>query len=272
MAGSADVLLGMQSLWLWVVPGQATLASAMTATDVVIAATPTTVFANASQTHPARVKIDTEIIYVTGSGASAPCVRGREGTTPAIHASGASLLIRQGVQVLKTADWTPNTDIQDIAIPGDGTVEHVFRMQGLRGTLTANKWPEDVLWIAMGIPIQTTGIPPDMLSLMHPQVGTYPQCEMHVNLVALDGSDMNKTVTKRILIWMAQLQNPFVPGTAGNNTLQGTPINWSANPTTVDINGLPIPGATQAIHYSVGNVNTAGGMIPMSEFSEPLAA
>jgi hypothetical protein len=253
MAGG-DVLLGMESLWLWVVPGTATLGGAMTATDTSVTLTPTTVAVNASTVHPLRLKIDNEIIYVTGSTTPAPCLRAQEGTTAAIHASGATALARQGVQVLKTADWTPNTDIQDIPIPGDGTVEHVFRMQGLTGTLTANKWPEDVLKIGMGIPLLTTGIPPDMLTLMHPQEGTYPLAQMDVNLVALDGNNMNATVTKRILIWQCQLQNPFVPGTAGNNALQGTPINWSAQPVMTDINGTPIPGATKQIHYSVGNV------------------
>ena len=36
--------------------------------------------------------------------------------------------------------------------------------------------------------------------------------------------------------------------------LEGTPINWSAQPVTTDLFGRTIPGVTTNIHYSVGNV------------------
>ena len=253
---AADVLLGMHELDLWVRATNTTLGAAVTSTsDSTITVASGTAFANASTTLPVKVLIDNEVMYVVTSGTTPTVQRGKDGTTAATHLNGATVKILVPTQCEKVADWTPNADIQDIAIPGDGTVEHVFRLQGLTGTLTANKWPENVLINAMGITELTSGILSDMSSMLHPQLGSYPLVQMDVNLVALDGDNNNATIYKRIVLWQVQLQNPFIPGAAGNNALEGTPINWSAQPVTTDLFGRTLPSVTTAIHYSVGNRN-----------------
>lgn len=251
----ADVLLGMHELDLWVRATDTTLATAVTATGALtINVASGAAFVNATTVLPVHVMVDNEIMHVVDSGVNPTVQRGKDGTTAATHLISATVKILQPVQVHKTNDWTPRADIQDIAIPGDGTVEHVFRLQGLTGTLTANKWAEEVLQIAMGVTQTSTGILSDMTDWMHPEQGTYPLTQMDVNLVALDGDNNNATITKRIIIWQCQLQNPFVPGTAGNNALQGTPLNWSAEPGTTDLFGRTVAGVTQSIHYTIGNV------------------
>jgi hypothetical protein len=251
----ADVLLGMHELDLWVRATDTTLAAAVTSTSgLTISVVSGTAFANASTVLPVHIMVDNEIMHVVTSGTTPTVERGKDGTTAATHLISATVKILEPVQVPKVADWTPAADIQDIAIPGDGTVEHIFRFQGLTGTLTANKWAEEVLMIAMGVPETTVGILSDMSSWMHPQLGDYPLVQMDVNLVALDGDNNNATITKRIIIWQCQLQNPFVPGAAGNNALEGTPINWSAEPGTTDLFGRTVAGVTDNIHYTIGNV------------------
>jgi hypothetical protein len=251
----ADILLGIQQLNIWVRATNTTLSAAVTATsDSTLTLASGTALANASAVLPTKLMVDNEIFYATTPGTTPTVLRGRDGTTAATHAISATAKVLQPVHVPKVADWTPNTDIQDIAIPGDGSVEHIFRLQGLTGALTANKWAEEVLKIAMGCIEQTTGIYSDMADWMHPELGAYPLVEMHVNLVALDGDNNNATITKRIILWRTQLQNPFIPAAAGNNALQGTPVNWSSEPTTTDLWGRSIPGATKQIHYTIGNV------------------
>lgn len=250
-----DILLGMHELDLWVRATDTTLAAAVTGTsETTITVTSGASFVDADTIRPVHVMVDNEIMHVTTSGTTPTVVRGRDGTTAATHLISATVKILRPVQVEKTADWTPNADIQDIAVPGDGTVEHIFRLQGLTGTLTANKWAEEVLQVAMGITETTVGILSDMTSWMHPELGDYPLTQMDVNLVALDGDNNNATITKRIIIWQCQLQNPFVPGAAGNNALQGTPLNWSAEPGTTDLFGRTVAGVTDDIHYTIGNV------------------
>jgi hypothetical protein len=250
-----DILLGVHEIDLWVRAADTTLGAAITGTaDSTITLTSAAAMADATAIRPVHIMIDNEILHVQGTTTTPVVVRGRDGTTAATHSNGATVKILRPVQVEKAADWTPNADIQDIAVPGDGTVEHIFRFQGLTGVLTANRWPEHVIEVAMGVPDVTVGILSDMTSWKHPQQGGYPLVAMHVNLVALDGDNNNATITKRIIMWQCQLQNPFVPGPAGNNALEGTPINWSAQPGTTDLFGRTIAGVTQNIHYTVGNV------------------
>lgn len=250
-----DILLGMHELVLWVRATDTTLGAAITGTaDSTLTLASATDTADATTVLPVHAKIDNEIVHITTTGTTPTILRGMDGTTAATHLNAATVKLLRPVQLEKTADWTPNADIQDIAVPGDGTVEHIFRFQGLTGTLTANRWPEHVLEIAMGIEDITALILSDMSSWKHPQQGDYPLVQMDVNLVALDGDNNNATITKRIILWQAQLQNPFVPGAAGNNALEGTPINWSAQPGTTDLFGRTIAGCTQNIHYTIGNV------------------
>jgi hypothetical protein len=253
----SDVLLGMKRNVIWVAATSTTLAAAITGTaESTITLTSAAATADATAVLPVRAEIDNERIHIVGSGTNPTVVRARDHSTAATHLTGATVKLLRPVRVPKTADWTPNLDMQDIAIPGDGTVEHIFRLQGLTGTLTFNRWDETVLSIAMGVTPVTTGVGlhSDIASLFHPQIGSYAVTEEWIELIALDGSNNDAEITERIIMWNCKFQKPFVPGAAGNNSLQGTPLNWSANPVTTDLFGRAIPGATEAIHYSIGKV------------------
>lgn len=251
-----DVLLGLHRVTLAPRMTSTTLAVAMTdAIGTAATLTSGTALANVTAALPGRIEVDNERMYVTAAaGAVMTVVRGRDGTTATTHSIGATVKILMPIQLEKAADWTPAADIQDIAIPGDGSVEHVFRLQGLSGTMTVNRWQNTMLKDAMGVTELTTGIHSDMTTQMHPELGTYPLTEMWVDLVALDGDNNNATIYKRVIVWANQVQNPFVMGAAGNNDLQGTPLNWSAQPVTLDLFGRAIAGATTAVRYSVGDI------------------
>lgn len=252
-----DVLLGMKRNVIWVAATSTTLGAAITGTsDTTITLASAASTPDATTTLPVRAEIDNERVDIVTSGTTPTVVRARDHSTAATHLIGATVKLLRPVQVPKTADWTPNADIQDIAVPGDGSVEHIFRMQGLTGTLTFNRWDEDVLEIAMGVTPTTTGVGlhSDITNLFHPELGSYAVTEEWIELIALDGSNNDAEITERIIMWNTKFQKPFVPGAAGNNSLQGTPLNWSANPVTADLFGRAIPGATSAIHYSIGKL------------------
>jgi hypothetical protein len=252
----ADTLLGMEQLILWVRATSTTLGAAVTGTsETSITLTSAASTTAASSTLPVVAEIDNERMAITTSGTTPTVTRAWDHSTAATHSNGATVKLLRPVRVYKTSDWTPNIDLQDIAVPGDGTVEHIFRMQGLSGALTASKWSDDVLIIAMGVPEVTTGVglPQAVSSMLHPQEGTYPLVQMTVRLVMLDGDNSDATSSKYLYLWQCKLQDPFVPGAAGNNGLQATPINWNANPVTTDLFGRAIPGVTADIHYSIGS-------------------
>lgn len=253
----ADTLLGMERLVLWVAATSTTLGAAVTGTsETTITLTSAASTVDATAALPVRIEIDNERMEVTTSGTTPTVVRAAEHSTAATHSNGATVKILRPVRLYKTADWTPAADIQDIPVPGDGTVEHIFRSQGISGTMTANKWADEVLEIGMGVPAVTTGVglPTGMTSMLHPELGTYPLVEKWVDLVSLDGDNNDAEITQRIIVWQTKLQKPFVPGAAGNNALQGTPISWSGQPVTLDLFGRAIPGATGNVIYSIGKV------------------
>jgi hypothetical protein len=252
-----DVHLGMERLLLWTRATSTTLAAAITGTsETTLTLTSATDTADATALLPVKAMIDNEVVYITTSGTTPTISRAEDGTTAATHLIGATVLLLVPVQVEKTADWTPNADIQDIAVPGDGSVEHINRLQGLAGTLTFNKWSDKVLTVAMGVPEVTSGVgmPSDLTSMMHPAEGDYPLVQMDVDIVATDGDNFDAYITKRFILWQTKLQKPFVPGAAGNNALQSTPLTWSAQPVTTNLFGTAIPGMTTAQHMTIGKV------------------
>lgn len=255
----ADTLYGMRKLIIWALGTNCTLTVNIntTATTLVLNTAEGNQFNTALSTFPHKVAIDNEIMYVTAkiNTTAVTVSRARDGTTAASHDT-TQPVVRHltPVRVQKVSEFTITPDIQTISIPGDGTVEQVFSTNGINGTLTHNKWTDEVLQIALGATLVNTNLDTTITSQLHPQLGTYPQVQMDVDLKATDGNNSDADITRRIIIWKGKLQNPFVPGAAGNNALQPTQIQWSANPTTTDLFGIPISGATSNVHYTMAKL------------------
>lgn len=255
----ADTLYGMRKLIIWARGVNAALTTNILSTDVtlVLNTGEGNLFNTATLTFPHKIAMDTEIMYVTNkiNTTAVTISRGRDGTTAAAHTTTAPAVMHLvPVRVTKVSEFTITPDIQTISIPGDGTVEQVFSTNGINGTLTENKWTDDVLQIALGATLYNTNLDSTITSQLHPQLGTYPLVQMDVDIKATDGDNSDADITRRIIVWKGKLQNPFVPGAAGNNALQPTQIKWSANPTTTDLFGFAIKGATADVHYTMAKL------------------
>ena len=255
----ADTLYGMRKIIIWARQVNCVLTTNMdaTTTTCIMNTAEGNNYNTALVTFPHKICIDSEIMYVTNKiNATAVTVsRARDGSLNTVHNTTAPAIMHlTPVRVQKVSEFTITPDIQTIPIPGDGTVEQVFSTNGINGTLTENKWTDDVLQIALGCILYNTNLDSTINSQLHPQLGTYPLVQMDVDIKATDGDNSDADITRRIIIWKGKLQNPFVPGAAGNNALQPTQIQWSANPTTVDLFGIPIKGATANIHYTMAKL------------------
>jgi len=255
----ADTLYGMKKLIIWARSTNCVLTTNLTdtATTLVMNTAEGNNYNTATTTFPHKICIDSEIMYVTNkiNTTAVTISRARDGTANVAHTTTSPAVMHlTPVRVYKVSEFTITPDIQTISIPGDGTVESVFSTNGIRGTLTENKWTDDVLQIALGATLYNTNLDSTITSQLHPQLGTYPLVQMDVDVKATDGDNSDADITRRIIIWKGKLQNPFVPGAAGNNALMPTQIQWSANPTTTDLFGIAIKGATADVHYTMAKL------------------
>ena len=255
----ADTIYGMSKLIIWARGVNCNLTSNINTiqTTLILNTAEGNLFNTALSTFVHKVAMGTEIMDVTAqiNSTAVTVVRAQDGTAAAAHDTTAPTVMHLvPVRVFKVSEFTITPDIATISIPGDGTTEQVFSTNGINGTLTMNKWADEVLQIALGATIVNTNLDPSINTWLHPQLGTYPSVQMDVDLKATDGNNNDANITRRIIIWKGKLQNPFVPGAAGNNALMPTQIKWSASPTTVDLFGLPINGATSNIHYTMAKL------------------
>src|SRR5688500_10151444 len=103
----------MERAILWVAATSTTLGAAITGTaDTTLTLGSAAAFADATAALPVRIEIDNERMSVSTTGTTATVVRATEKSTAATHSNGATVKILRPIQLPKTADWTPNTDIQ----------------------------------------------------------------------------------------------------------------------------------------------------------------
>lgn len=209
---------------------------------------------------PHKIQVGTEVEYVTGLTApdNLAVVRAKDSTVQAAHATGTAV-VKHIVPVLipKTNVFDVNTNIVTIPFTGDGDIENVYESNGITGTLGTSKFTMDLLrWVA-GITPQLTGLYSDETNRSYPELGNYPEVQIDLDYKAIN--ELTKQRTRlRITIWQADLQKPVAIGNAGNNTAQGTSLQWSAVATTTDLFGNQLIGVSATpVHYSYSELVAA---------------
>lgn len=253
MATSLFKLFGIKQVVAWVEDTATTLAAAYTSggANMTLAAGGGARFASANVQQPHKIYVGTEILYVTGPAVAdvIPVTGAKDSTTASGHAISDPVRHLNPIRLYKSNAFTMNANIQTLEFPGDGDVERVYQSNGIDGTIGISKFGTDLLEYLAGADPITTGLPSDVAVRYLAEQGDYPQVQLDVDLKAVD--DIAKAqATLRVCVFLAQLQDPFIIGNAGNNTPQLTEFNWSALGTQFDIFGRPLSGATEDVRYA----------------------
>jgi hypothetical protein len=262
MAVTVYKLFGCKRGVIWVPATAADVATAQTtgATGLVVGAGQGLDFVGASTLLPHKVLVGTEVQYVTGvpTTDNLNVVRAKDASIAAAHSTGTAT-VKHLVPVLvpKVNVFDVNTNIVTIPFTGDGDIENVYESNGITGTLGTSKFTMDLLkWVAGVLP-QTTGLYSDETNRTYPELGAYPEVQIDLDYKAIN--ELTKQRTRlRITIWQADLQKPIAIGNAGNNTAQGTSLQWSAVATVTDLFGNQLQGVgNEPVHYSYSELVAA---------------
>jgi hypothetical protein len=262
MAVTVYKLFGCKRGVIWVPATASDVATAQTsgATGLALGAGQGLDFDGASALLPHKILLGSEVEYVTGvpTPDNLSVVRAKDGSVGAAHATGtASVLHLVPVLIPKVNVFDVNTNIVTIPFTGDGDIENVYESNGITGTLGTSKFTMDLLkWVAGVVP-QTTGLYSDETNRTYPELGSYPEVQIDLDYKAINEATKQRT-RLRITIWQADLQKPIAIGNAGNNTAQGTTLQWSAVATVLDLFGRQLQGVTTTpVHYSYSELVAA---------------
>lgn len=262
MAVTVYKLFGCKRGVIWVPATAADVATvqATGSSGLVVGAGQGLDFVGASTLLPHKILIGSEVEYVTDvpTTDNLTTVRAKDATVQASHATGtAAILHLVPVLIPKVNVFDVNTNIVTIPFTGDGDIENVYESNGITGTLGTSKFTMDLLkWVAGVVP-QLTGLYSDETNRTYPELGNYPEVQIDLDYKAIN--ELTKQRTRlRITIWQADLQKPIAIGNAGNNTAQGTSLQWSAVATTTDLFGRQLAGvAATPVHYSYSELVAA---------------
>lgn len=200
-----------------------------------------------------------ELVAITGVNTGthvATIVRAQGGTAAVAHTAGAGK-----IAYLTDADmpfvnaFTMDPNIDNITFEGDGTQEQVPVSNGVTGSFTLGKFTTAILDVIAGVTKVTSGLPADEAARWYPELGSYPYVRGRCLIKAQDEST-GAEVRLRIEVPKMKIQNPWVPGDAGNNAAMNSEIAWSSTGTFNDLIGAALPGliAGDSIHYSVATM------------------
>jgi hypothetical protein len=200
-----------------------------------------------------------ELMSVTaanvGTGALT-VVRAQGGTTAVAHTAGVgkiAVMSEADMPFVNAFSMDPNID--NITFEGDGTQEQVPVSNGVTGSFTLGKFTTAILDAIAGVTKITSGLPADEAARWYPELGSYPYVRGRCLLKAQDETT-GAEVRLRVEVPKMKIQNPWVPGDAGNNAAMNSEIAWSSTGTNKDLIGATLPGLTagDTIHYSLATM------------------
>jgi hypothetical protein len=144
-------------------------------------------------------------------------------------------------------------DVADVNFEGDGQVEKAYYDASISGTISADKFTQEVLQRVFNKTPVVAGLPGGVASRQY--VGSQDElAASYVEIgITLDAIDEATGGAKSLRLTVFKVKpSPYVQGNVGHRTKMGMQIGWSAVRTSTDIVGgalpsVPTGGAIYAI-------------------------